>query len=99
MARRRIAGVRRVRPDEELSVVEHLDELRRRIIIAIASLVVAFGLAYGFHERRKEGTQHFHKAGEIARCVREMILAQKRAPLHSFSCILRKFLRETLRRI
>lgn len=51
MARRRIAGVRRVRPDEELSVVEHLDELRRRIIIAIASLVVAFGLAYGFHER------------------------------------------------
>jgi sec-independent protein translocase protein TatC len=51
VARTRIAGLRRVRPDEELSVVEHLDELRRRIIIAIVSLVVAFGLAYGFHER------------------------------------------------
>ena len=38
-------------PDEALSVVEHLDELRRRIIIAVASLVVAFGVAYAFHER------------------------------------------------
>ena len=39
MARLGIAGVRRVRPEEELSVVEHLDELRRRIVIAIGSLV------------------------------------------------------------
>ncbi len=43
-------GVRRVRPDEELSVVEHLDELRRRIIVAIASLIVCFVVAYVFHE-------------------------------------------------
>lgn len=32
-------------------MVEHLDELRRRIIVAIASLVVGFALAYVFHER------------------------------------------------
>ncbi len=50
MARRALLGVRRVRPDEELSVVEHLDELRRRILISIAALVVAFGVAYGFHQ-------------------------------------------------
>ena len=50
MALRGIVGVRRVRPDEELSVVEHLDELRRRIIVAIASLIVGFVLAYVFHE-------------------------------------------------
>ena len=46
MALRGIVGVRRVRPDEELSVVEHLDELRRRIIVAISSLIVGFVVAY-----------------------------------------------------
>lgn len=51
MARLGIAGVRRVRPEEELSVVEHLDELRRRIVIAIGSLVVGFVAAYVFHEQ------------------------------------------------
>ena len=50
MARRGIAGVRRVRPDEELSVVEHLDELRKRVIVSLVALVVAFGVAYGFRE-------------------------------------------------
>lgn len=50
MALRGIVGVRRVRPDEELSVVEHLDELRRRIIVAISSLIGGFVLAYVFHE-------------------------------------------------
>ena len=49
MALRGIVGVRRVRPDEELSVVEHLDELRRRIIVAISSLIVGFVVAYVFH--------------------------------------------------
>ena len=32
-------------------MVEHLDELRRRIIVAVASLVGAFALAYVFHEQ------------------------------------------------
>lgn len=50
MARRGLIGVRRVGPDEELSVVEHLDELRRRIIIAIVSLVIGSSVAYAFHE-------------------------------------------------
>jgi len=43
-------GVRKVRPDEELSVVEHLDELRRRLMISIAALVVAFVAAYALHQ-------------------------------------------------
>lgn len=52
MARRKaLLGLRRVRPDEELSVVEHLDELRRRILLSVAALVVGFGVAYGFHEQ------------------------------------------------
>ena len=43
-------GVRRVGRDEELTVVEHLDELRHRIIISAGALVVAFCLAYAFHQ-------------------------------------------------
>ena len=42
--------LRRVRPDERLSVVDHLDELRNRLIVAVLALVAAFGIAYGFHE-------------------------------------------------
>lgn len=41
-------GVRTVGPEERLSIVEHLDELRRRIIISLAALVVAFSVAYVF---------------------------------------------------
>lgn len=45
------AFVRRVGPDEELSVVEHLDELRKRIIIALAAFAVAYAAVYSFHDR------------------------------------------------
>jgi sec-independent protein translocase protein TatC len=41
----------RVGRDEHLSVVDHLDELRNRIIVSVLALVVAFGVAYGFHEQ------------------------------------------------
>jgi sec-independent protein translocase protein TatC len=51
MARMGRLGVRRVRPDEELSVVEHLEELRRRIVISAASLLLAFIVTYAFHEQ------------------------------------------------
>lgn len=43
--------VRRVGRDERLSIVEHLDELRRRLIVSVVALVVAFGVAYGFHQQ------------------------------------------------
>jgi sec-independent protein translocase protein TatC len=43
-ARRR--GIRRVKPDEQLTLVEHLDELRQRIIVVLA--VLAIGLAVCF---------------------------------------------------
>lgn len=46
----RFSFVRRVRPDERLSIVEHLDELRRRIFVSIAALVVAFGVMFAFHQ-------------------------------------------------
>lgn len=39
----------RVGRDEHLSVVDHLDELRNRIIVSVLALAVAFGVAYGFH--------------------------------------------------
>lgn len=42
--------IRRARPDDRLTVVEHLGELRSRIIISVAALVVAFGVAYAFHD-------------------------------------------------
>jgi sec-independent protein translocase protein TatC len=55
MARRfRGMAVRRVGRDERLTVVEHLDELRNRIIVSIVALVVAFAVAYGFHDQLLE---------------------------------------------
>jgi sec-independent protein translocase protein TatC len=49
--RRRTLGLRRVAPDERLSVVEHLDELRRRIFIALGALIVAFIAMYALHQQ------------------------------------------------
>ncbi len=43
--------LRRASRDEELSVVDHLDELRNRLIVAALALVVAFAAAYAFHEQ------------------------------------------------
>jgi len=51
MARLRGMTPRRVGRDERLSVVEHLDELRRRVIVCVATLLLAFAVAYGFHEQ------------------------------------------------
>ena len=51
MARGIPVGPRRARPDERLSVVEHLDELRRRAIISVLALVVAFAGAYAMHDQ------------------------------------------------
>jgi sec-independent protein translocase protein TatC len=44
-------GLRTVAPDERLSVVDHLSELRRRLIVSIIALVVAFAVAYVFRDR------------------------------------------------
>jgi sec-independent protein translocase protein TatC len=47
-----ILGDRRLRRagrDERLSVVDHLDELRNRLIVSGLTLVVAFAVCYGFH--------------------------------------------------
>jgi sec-independent protein translocase protein TatC len=43
--------LRRVAREERLSVVDHLDELRNRLIVSVLTLVVAFAVAYGFHEQ------------------------------------------------
>jgi sec-independent protein translocase protein TatC len=42
---------RRLRHGEEATLVEHLGELRARIFIALGSVVVAFIVAFVFHER------------------------------------------------
>ena len=39
---------RRLRHGEEATLVEHLDELRSRIVIALLSIAVTFGIAYAF---------------------------------------------------
>jgi sec-independent protein translocase protein TatC len=51
MARSMPVGPRRARPDDRLSVVEHLDELRRRAIISVLALIVAFAGMYAMHEQ------------------------------------------------
>jgi sec-independent protein translocase protein TatC len=40
---------RRLRHEEEATLVEHLDELRSRIIVCLVALMVALGVTYGFH--------------------------------------------------
>ena len=42
----RSGAVRSVAPDETLSVVGHLDELRSRLIVAIVAIAVAFGVCF-----------------------------------------------------
>jgi sec-independent protein translocase protein TatC len=49
-----LLGVRRLTRagrDEHMSVVDHLDELRNRLIVSALALVVAFAVAYAFHEQ------------------------------------------------
>jgi sec-independent protein translocase protein TatC len=41
-----VAKLRPVRHDDHLSIVEHLDELRWRIILSLVALTVAFGLCF-----------------------------------------------------
>src|SRR5712691_1148795 len=40
---------RRLRHGEEATLVEHLGELRARLIVALLAIAVAFAVAYGFH--------------------------------------------------
>src|SRR5215210_5026984 len=42
---------RRLRHGEEATLVEHLGELRARLIVSIAALVIAFVAAFAVHER------------------------------------------------
>lgn len=43
-------GPRRARSDDRLHLTEHLDELRRRLIVSALALVVAFAGMYAIHE-------------------------------------------------
>src|SRR5262249_51786235 len=42
---------RRLRRDESAELVQHLDELRSRLIIALMAVAVGFAVAYAFHGR------------------------------------------------
>jgi sec-independent protein translocase protein TatC len=42
---------RRLRHGEEATLVEHLGELRARLIVSLLALAVGFAVAYGFHGR------------------------------------------------
>lgn len=44
-------GLRRVSPNDELSVVEHLTELRHRLFVSVLTLVVAFAALYAFSDQ------------------------------------------------
>jgi sec-independent protein translocase protein TatC len=42
---------RRLRHGEEATLVEHLGELRARLIVSLLALAAGFAVAYGFHDR------------------------------------------------
>jgi sec-independent protein translocase protein TatC len=42
---------RRLRHDEEATLVEHLDELRSRLIVSLVAVSIAFAVTYVFHHR------------------------------------------------
>lgn len=42
---------RRLDPGEEATLVEHLGELRARIVVALVATGIAFGVAFAFHAR------------------------------------------------
>jgi Sec-independent protein secretion pathway component TatC len=42
---------RRLSHGEEATLVEHLDELRNRLIVVLVAFGLAFGIAFAFHER------------------------------------------------
>jgi sec-independent protein translocase protein TatC len=42
---------RRLGPDEQAELVDHLDELRSRLLVSLGALAVGFGVAYAFHGR------------------------------------------------
>lgn len=46
-----MSAIRPVRHEERLTLVEHLDELRSRLIICIVAFVAAFGLCYSQNHR------------------------------------------------
>jgi sec-independent protein translocase protein TatC len=45
---------RRLKHGEEATLVEHLDELRTRLVISVLSVVVAFAVAFAFQEQLLE---------------------------------------------
>src|SRR5918997_4123498 len=44
--RGRLRRIQRARPSDELTLVEHLDELRQRVIVVLAVLVVGIGVCF-----------------------------------------------------
>jgi sec-independent protein translocase protein TatC len=49
---------RRLRPGEEATLTEHLDELRSRLIIALVAIAVGFTVAYVFHDDLIRALEH-----------------------------------------
>jgi sec-independent protein translocase protein TatC len=49
---------RRLRHGEEATLVEHLDELRSRIIVSLIAVGIAFVVAYVFHEQLIRWLEH-----------------------------------------
>ena len=49
---------RRLRPGEEATLVEHLDELRSRLIVSLVAIVAGFSVSFAFHHRLIRALEH-----------------------------------------
>ena len=82
--------LRPVAHDEQLSIVEHLDELRTRLILCLAAIAVVFGLCFWQNDRvldilnepvkqaaapSKTGTDPLERAAVFQQSLREQLVA------------------------
>ena len=84
------ASLRPVRHDDRLSLVEHLDELRTRLIICVAAFLVCFGVAFWQNDAllhimnrplektafQKGSKDPFEKSADYQQALKQLLLKQ-----------------------
>ena len=71
---------RRLRHEDSVTLVEHLDELRQRLIVSLIAVAIAFAITYAFHKRIIEALARFWMRSSRRFTMSRQIAANKRPP-------------------